>query len=119
MEDRYDDDDLDDDNDDVVLRELDIDLAGPVNMSTTAVLICPGVAAPGTVSITSSEMYFEVSEDDPVMKSLDPSVLKYCDHLHGKWYFSEIRAIFSRRYLLQVMMIDDTDDDDDGDNDDY
>jgi len=21
-------------------------------------------------------------------------VLRYCDHLHGKWYFSEIRAIF-------------------------
>lgn len=28
-------------------------------------------------------------------------VLKYCDNLHGKWYFTEIRAIFSRRYLLQ------------------
>jgi PH domain associated with Beige/BEACH len=28
-------------------------------------------------------------------------VLKYCDHLHGKWYFSEVRAIFARRYLLQ------------------
>ncbi|KAJ8919585.1 hypothetical protein NQ315_002207 [Exocentrus adspersus] len=28
-------------------------------------------------------------------------ILKYCDHLHGKWYFSEVRAIFSRRYLLQ------------------
>ncbi|KAH1026812.1 hypothetical protein HUJ05_000430 [Dendroctonus ponderosae] len=28
-------------------------------------------------------------------------VLKYCDNLHGKWYFSEVRAIFSRRYLLQ------------------
>ena len=82
-------------------RELDIDLAGPVNMSTTAVLISPGVAAPGTISITSSELYFEVNEDDPEMKALDPSVLKYCDHLHGKWYFSEIRAIFSRRYLLQ------------------
>jgi len=82
-------------------RELDIDLAGPVNMSTTAVLISPGVAAPGTISITSSELYFEVNEDDSEMKSLDPSVLKYCDHLHGKWYFSEIRAIFSRRYLLQ------------------
>lgn len=27
--------------------------------------------------------------------------MKYCDHLHGKWYFSEVRAIFSRRYLLQ------------------
>ena len=82
-------------------RDLDIDLAGPVNMSTPAVLISPGIAAPGTVSITSSELYFEVNEDDPAIKDADPSVLKYCDHLHGKWYFSEIRAIFSRRYLLQ------------------
>ena len=33
-------------------------------------------------------------------------VLQYCDHLHGKWYFSEIRAIFSRRYLLQNTAIE-------------
>ena len=32
-------------------RELDIDLQGPVNMSTPAILISPGIAAPGTVSI--------------------------------------------------------------------
>jgi len=25
----------------------------------------------------------------------------YIDNLHGKWHFNEIRAIFSRRYLLQ------------------
>ena len=68
-------------------------------MSTPAILISPGIAAPGTVSITSSELYFEVNEEDPDFKALDPSVIRYCDHLHGKWYFSEIRAIFSRRYL--------------------
>lgn len=28
-------------------------------------------------------------------------VLAYTDGLHGKWLFSEIRAVFSRRYLLQ------------------
>lgn len=33
-------------------------------------------------------------------------MLKYCDHLHGKWYFSEVRAIFSRRYLLQNVAIE-------------
>ena len=87
-------------------RELDIDLQGPVNMSTPAILISPGIAAPGTVSITSSELYFEVNEEDPEFRSLDPTVLRYCDHLHGKWYFSEIRAIFSRRYLLQNTAIE-------------
>ncbi|MGH0147857.1 UNVERIFIED_CONTAM: hypothetical protein FKN15_044852, partial [Acipenser sinensis] len=28
-------------------------------------------------------------------------VLSYSEGLHGKWMFSEIRAVFSRRYLLQ------------------
>ncbi|XP_050056820.1 neurobeachin isoform X3 [Aphis gossypii] len=87
-------------------RELDADLVGPVNISTRASLISAGVVAPGIVSITSAELYFEVDEDDPEFKKLDPEVLKYCDHLHGKWYFSEIRAIFSRRYLLQNIAIE-------------
>uniref|UniRef100_A0A8C6VST9 Neurobeachin n=1 Tax=Nothobranchius furzeri TaxID=105023 RepID=A0A8C6VST9_NOTFU len=29
------------------------------------------------------------------------NVLAYTEGLHGKWMFSEIRAVFSRRYLLQ------------------
>lgn len=41
-------------------RELDLDLTGPVNISTKAKLIAPGLVAIGTVSITSTEMYFEV-----------------------------------------------------------
>ena len=85
-------------------RELDMDLQGPVNMSTAAWLVSPGLAAPGTVSITSSELYFEVTEEE--VAKLDPLVVRYCDHLHGKWYFSEIRAIFSRRYLLHPTAIE-------------
>ncbi|GLV35236.1 rugose [Carabus blaptoides fortunei] len=87
-------------------RDLDVDLAGPVNISTKAKLIAPGIVAPGMVSITSAELYFEVDEDDPEFKKIDTEVLKYCDHLHGKWYFSEVRAIFSRRYLLQNVAIE-------------
>ncbi|XP_058063473.1 neurobeachin [Anopheles bellator] len=87
-------------------RELDLDLTGPVNISTKAKLIAPGVVAPGTMSITSTEMYFEVDEENGEFQSIDTEVLKYCDHLHGKWYFSEIRAIFSRRYLLQNVALE-------------
>ncbi|XP_049878270.1 neurobeachin, partial [Pectinophora gossypiella] len=87
-------------------REIDADLTGPVNISTKARLVAPGLVAPGTVSLTSTELYFEVDEDDPEFKKIDPEVLKYCEHLHGKWYFSEIRAIFSRRYLLQNVAIE-------------
>ncbi|XP_037030161.1 neurobeachin isoform X5 [Bradysia coprophila] len=87
-------------------RELDLDLTGPVNISTKAKLIAPGLVAPGTVSITTTEMYFEVDEDSADFQKIDAEVLKYCDHLHGKWYFSEVRAIFSRRYLLQNVAIE-------------
>ncbi|XP_041968935.1 neurobeachin isoform X2 [Aricia agestis] len=87
-------------------RDADQELPGPVNISTKAKLVAPGLVAPGTVSLTSTELYFEVDEDDPEYKKIDPEVLKYCEHLHGKWYFSEIRAIFSRRYLLQSTAIE-------------
>lgn len=87
-------------------RELDLDLTGPVNISTKAKLVAPGLVAPGTMSITATEMYFEVDEDSLEFQKVDPEVLKYCDHLHGKWYFSEVRAIFSRRYLLQNVAIE-------------
>ncbi|XP_070168015.1 neurobeachin isoform X6 [Polyergus mexicanus] len=87
-------------------RDLDNDLTGPVNISTKGRLIAPGIVAPGIISVTSTELYFEVDEDDPEFKKIDNEVLKYCDHLHGKWYFSEVRAIFARRYLLQNMAIE-------------
>lgn len=45
-----------------------------MNISTRAALISAGVVAPGIVSITSAELYFEVDEDDPEFKKLDPEV---------------------------------------------
>ncbi|KAM9388399.1 neurobeachin isoform 2-T2 [Phaethornis superciliosus] len=74
---------------------------GPVVLSTPAQLIAPVVVAKGTLSITTTEIYFEVDEDDPAFKKIEPKVLAYTEGLHGKWMFSEIRAVFSRRYLLQ------------------
>ncbi|XP_026634636.1 neurobeachin isoform X2 [Microtus ochrogaster] len=74
---------------------------GPVVLSTPAQLIAPVVVAKGTLSITTTEIYFEVDEDDAAFKKIDTKVLAYTEGLHGKWMFSEIRAVFSRRYLLQ------------------
>ncbi|OWR53440.1 neurobeachin like protein, partial [Danaus plexippus plexippus] len=53
-------------------RDTDQDVSGPVNISTRARLVAPGLAAPGTVSLTSTEMYFEVDEEDPEYKKIDP-----------------------------------------------
>ncbi|XP_062243865.1 lipopolysaccharide-responsive and beige-like anchor protein isoform X2 [Platichthys flesus] len=93
------------DGDDDTLSSLDEkdleNLAGSVNLSTGAQLVAPAAVVKGTLSITASELYFEVEEDDPSFKAIDPKILAYTEGLHGKWLFTEIRAIFSRRYLLQ------------------
>ncbi|XP_008314921.2 lipopolysaccharide-responsive and beige-like anchor protein isoform X1 [Cynoglossus semilaevis] len=84
------------------LEEKDLEnLTGPVNVSTSAHMVSPAVVVKGTLSITSSELYFEVDEEDPGFKAIDPKILTYTEVLHGKWIFTEIRAVFSRRYLLQ------------------
>ncbi|XP_067355901.1 lipopolysaccharide-responsive and beige-like anchor protein isoform X4 [Channa argus] len=84
------------------LEDKDLEnLTGTVNLSTIAQLVAPAVAVKGSLSITASELYFEVDEDEPDFKAIDPKVLAYTEGLHGKWLFTEIRAIFSRRYLLQ------------------
>uniref|UniRef100_A0A8D3C339 Neurobeachin n=1 Tax=Scophthalmus maximus TaxID=52904 RepID=A0A8D3C339_SCOMX len=85
-----------------LLQEKEMDnVGGPVVLSSPAQLVAPVLAARGTLSITTTEIYFEVDEDDPAFKRVDPKVLAYTEGLHGKWMFSEIRAVFSRRYLLQ------------------
>ncbi|KTG42972.1 hypothetical protein cypCar_00010820 [Cyprinus carpio] len=84
---------------DVALKSLEE--YGPVVLSTPAQLVAPVIVARGTLSITTTEIYFEVDEDDPTFKKIDSKVLAYTEGLHGKWMFSEIRAVFSRRYLLQ------------------
>nr|XP_055052930.1 neurobeachin isoform X2 [Misgurnus anguillicaudatus] len=94
---------LDGDDDTVsLLQEKEVDnLAGPVVLSTPAQIIAPVTVARGTLSITTTEIYFEVDEDDPAFRRIDTKVLVYSEGLHGKWMFSEIRAVFSRRFLLQ------------------
>jgi hypothetical protein len=52
--------------------------------------VAPGVVTPGTVSITSTELYFEVDEDDTEYRRIDPEVgthlfvLSLVICLHGK-----------------------------------
>ncbi|CAL9699976.1 unnamed protein product [Knipowitschia caucasica] len=81
-------------------KELDT-VTGPVSLSTSAHLVAPAVVVKGTLSVTASELFFEVDDEEPGFKALDPKILAYTEGLHGKWLFTEIRAVFSRRYLLQ------------------
>ncbi|CAH1776878.1 unnamed protein product [Owenia fusiformis] len=95
-----------DDNSLLDERELDQEFVGPVAVSTKCKLLAPGVAVNGQMSITKTELYFEMDEDDPENKKIDQNVLQYVDALHGKWHFNEIRAIFARKYLLQATAIE-------------
>ncbi|XP_035829545.1 neurobeachin, partial [Aplysia californica] len=90
-------------DEELVMEEKDVEqeFTGIVALSTPCKLIAPGAAVNGTMSITKNELYFEMDDEDSDNKLLDPKVLAYVDFLHGKWNFTEVRAIFSRRYLLQ------------------
>ncbi|KAI8508856.1 hypothetical protein Bbelb_139550 [Branchiostoma belcheri] len=64
------------DPEELLLEEKELDeLAGPVAFSTPCSLIAPAVVAKGTLSITAAELYFEVDEEDPSYKKLDPKGL--------------------------------------------
>uniref|UniRef100_H3AS19 LPS responsive beige-like anchor protein n=1 Tax=Latimeria chalumnae TaxID=7897 RepID=H3AS19_LATCH len=57
------------------LEEKDLEnLTGPVSLCTPAYLVAPSLTVKGTLSITSSELYFEVDEEDPSFKKIDPKV---------------------------------------------
>lgn len=47
---------------------------GPVVLSSPAQLVAPVLVARGTLSITTTEIYFEVDEDDPAFKRVDSKV---------------------------------------------
>lgn len=72
-------------------------------MSTKAKLIAPGVVAPGIMSITSSELYFEVDEEDAEFKKIDSEVsestyaLLNCFILGGRFAVSSRRVRYNIR----------------------
>ncbi|KAI6202519.1 Rugose [Aphelenchoides besseyi] len=74
--------------------------------STNGQLIAGIAAIPGKISIAVTEFYFDADKDHPDYKKLDSECLKYCDYLHGRWMFHEIRAIFLRRYKLQYVALE-------------
>ncbi|TKR77171.1 hypothetical protein L596_018191 [Steinernema carpocapsae] len=82
-------------------EETDSEFQERTSYSTPGRLIAPGIVIPGTISITATDLYFDADEEDALYQQQDPKCLRYCDNLHGRWHFQEIRAIFLRRYMLQ------------------
>lgn len=80
---------------------------GPVNISTKAKLVAPGVVAPGMVSITSTELYFEVDEDDPEFKKIDTEVSEHvlfiCKYLYQKCFI--VHMFYKYLFRTQVFIL--------------
>lgn len=87
-------------------RDLDVDNGSPLNLSVKGLLISPIIVMPGIISVTNSELYFEADEDSNEYINLSRQALYYCENLHGKWYFSEMRAIFSRKFITKYNAIE-------------
>lgn len=70
-----------------------------MNISTKAKLIAPGVVGPGMVSITSTELYFEVDEDDPEFKKIDTEVSQFACYL---LIFIQIHQKFNLKIIINI-----------------
>ena len=64
-----------------------ISVTGPVALSTPAKLIAPGAVVNGTMSITKSELYFEMDEEDPENKKIHNEV-----RIHLFYYIADCNA---------------------------
>ena len=49
---------------------------GPVAVSTNCLLVSPGAVVHGTMSITKSELYFEMEDEHAENKKIDAKVRK-------------------------------------------
>lgn len=56
-------------------------------------MVAPGLVAPGIVSITSAELYFEVDEEDEEFRRIDSEVSYFFKTSLG--HMTEINAYFS------------------------
>uniref|UniRef100_A0A8C4RYK0 LPS responsive beige-like anchor protein n=1 Tax=Erpetoichthys calabaricus TaxID=27687 RepID=A0A8C4RYK0_ERPCA len=77
------------------IEEKDLEnLTGPVSLSTVAHLVSPAVVVKGTLSITASELYFEVDEEEDSFKKIDPKNLSSVYYVSGKTYFITFPVLF-------------------------
>ncbi|KAM7540694.1 hypothetical protein Aperf_G00000021466 [Anoplocephala perfoliata] len=86
--------------------QLEIDPLSSTVLTTPCQLIAPGVAVNGTLSVTNTTFAFETDPSDEVNQKIDPQVLAYTGNLYSRWYFSEIRAVFTRRHLLRHVALE-------------
>ncbi|VDD76135.1 unnamed protein product [Mesocestoides corti] len=86
--------------------QLEFDASNPVVVTTPCQLIAAGVAVHGTLSVTGTYFSFKTDPTHEENRTIDPEVLAYTGNLYSKWPFTDIRAVFTRRHLLQNVALE-------------
>ncbi|KAL7061393.1 hypothetical protein AAHC03_01162 [Spirometra sp. Aus1] len=86
--------------------KLEADPSNPSVFSTPCLLLTAVANVHGTLCVTKSEFSFETDPLNEQNKEIDEAVLAYAENLYCRWPFSEVRAVFTRRYLLQNVAIE-------------
>ncbi|XP_065829708.1 lipopolysaccharide-responsive and beige-like anchor protein isoform X2 [Oscarella lobularis] len=81
--------------------EREVIFAGRVVLSCSCRILCPCVVLPGTLTITTSALYFASDEESDDYKKLDPQLLQYTKSLNAEWFLDDVKAILSRRYMTR------------------
>ncbi|BHF59417.1 protein kinase A binding [Sparganum proliferum] len=92
--------------DSLFFGKLDADPSNPAVFSTPCLLLAAVANVHGTLCVTKSEFSFETDPLNEQNKEIDEAVLAYAENLYCRWPFSEVRAVFTRRYLLQNIAIE-------------
>ncbi|XP_065190156.1 lipopolysaccharide-responsive and beige-like anchor protein [Sycon ciliatum] len=90
-----------DEEDDLEATPTEPEVAGRVVLTTECVIVTPGLSAPGTLTCTTSALYFAVDETSEEYKSCSPDVLSLLDCFHAMWEYSSVTAVYSRSYMQQ------------------
>ncbi|TGZ55258.1 hypothetical protein CRM22_010440 [Opisthorchis felineus] len=74
--------------------------------SVPCVMVSFGISIRGTLSVSKSDLRFERDPSNPYNQNLDKDVLVYVESARTRWSFSEIQAVFGRRYLHRTIAVE-------------
>ncbi|KAF6776340.1 hypothetical protein AHF37_03796 [Paragonimus kellicotti] len=77
-----------------------------VRFAVPCLLVSFGIGVRGVLSVGRSELQFERDLSHPGTQPLDKKVLVYVESACNKWPFSEIHAVFTRRYLHRTVALE-------------
>ncbi|KAF8571585.1 hypothetical protein P879_00746 [Paragonimus westermani] len=91
-----------------LMDSMDVGLTADddVRFAVPCLLVSFGIGVRGVLSVGRSELQFERDLSHSGTQPLDKKVLVYVESACNKWSFSEIHAVFTRRYLHRTVALE-------------